>query len=117
MDAALNKNESELGVLVLAELLEMLPNRDSFLDQVVQVLGHLGSQTVLLQDSEDFAASDALDLGDAHSVSKGNADLGGGTSLLGELDNLLNEVTSADLNPGWRRFSVGEASASDTLAT
>ncbi len=117
MDAALNKNESELGVLVLAELLEMLPDRDSFLDQVVKVLGHLGSQTVLLQDSEDFAASDALDLGDAHSVSEGNADLGGGTSLLCELDNLLNEVASADLNPGWRRFSVGEASASDTFAT
>ena len=95
----------------------MLPDGDCLLDQVVQVFRHLGGQAVLLQDSEDFAASDALDLGDAHSVSKGNADLGGGTSLLGELDNLLNEVTSADLNPGWRRFSVGEASASDTFAT
>ena len=75
MDAALNKNESELGVLVLSELLEMLPDGDSLLDQVVQVLGNLGSQTVLLQDSEDFATSDTLDLGDADSVSEGNADL------------------------------------------
>ena len=116
MDAALNKNESELGVLVLSELLEMLPDGDSLLDQVVQILGNLGSQTVLLQDSEDFAASDTLDLGDAHSVSEGNADLRWGAALLGQLDNLLNEVASADLHPGWRRLSVGEASASDTFA-
>ena len=61
----------------------MLPDGDSLLDQVVQILGNLGSQTVLLQDSEDFAASDTLDLGDAHSVSKGNTDLGGGAALLG----------------------------------
>ena len=94
----------------------MLPDGDRLLDKVVQIFGHLRGKAVLLQDSEDFAASDALDLGDAHSVSEGNADLGGGTSLLCELDNLLNEVASADLNPGWRRFSVGEASASDTLA-
>ena len=117
MDAALNKNESELGVLVLSELLEMLPDGDCLLDQVVQVLGNLGSQTVLFQDSEDFAASDTLNLGDAHSISESNTDLRGGATLLGKLDNLLNEVASADLHPGWRCLSVGEASASDTFAT
>ena len=95
----------------------MLSDGDCLLDQVVQVFGHLGGQAVLLQDSEDFAAGDSLNLGDADSVSKGNTDLGGGTALLGQLHDLLDEVASADLDPGWRSLSVGEASASDTLAT
>ena len=68
----------------------MLSDSNSLLDKVVKVLWHLGSQAVLLQDSEDFAASNTLNLRDTNSVSKGDTDLGGGAALLGELDNLVD---------------------------
>ncbi len=99
MDSALNENEAELGILVFSELLKMLSDGDGLLDKVVKVLGHLGSQAVLLQDSENFAASDTLNLGNASSVSESDADLGWGAALLGKLDDLFNEVASADLDP------------------
>jgi len=38
VDAALDQNQAELGVLVLAELLQVLADGDGLLDQVVQVL-------------------------------------------------------------------------------
>lgn len=45
MDTALDQNQSELRVLVLAVPLQVLAHSDSLLDQVVQVLGDLGTQT------------------------------------------------------------------------
>ena len=99
MDAALNKNESELGVFVASALLQMLSDVHSLLDQMVKVFRDLRSQALFLQDSEDFAASDALNLRNTNSVPESNTDLGWGAALLGKLDDLVNEVVSADLNP------------------
>ena len=107
MDAGFDANQAELGVFILAELLKMLADSDGLLDQVVQILGNLGSKTASLQDSENFAAGDSLNLGDSVRVSKGNADLRRGRALLGELNDLFAEVVGADLDPGWRGFSVG----------
>lgn len=42
VDSALDENESELGVFVLAVTLEMLADTDSTLDQVVQIVWVLG---------------------------------------------------------------------------
>ena len=116
VDTGLNHNESELGVSVLSELLQVLSDLESLLDQVVEVFRDLGGQARLLQDSEDFAAGDALHLGDSVAISESNTDLGWGEALLGELDNLINEVVRRNSNPAWSRFSVREASACDTLA-
>ncbi len=74
MDSALDKNESELSVLVASALLQMLSDVHSLLDQVVQILGDLG-RTLLLQDSEDFASGDALDLWNTNCVSECDANL------------------------------------------
>ena len=62
MDPALNKNESELGVLVLPVPLKMLPDGDGLLDQVVAVLGQLGGHALALQDTQNLVASDETDL-------------------------------------------------------
>ena len=62
VDSALDKNEPELGILVLPVPLQMLPDADSLLDQVVAILGQLGSHALALQDSEDLVASDESDL-------------------------------------------------------
>ena len=117
MDSALNKNESELGVFVLSELFEMLSDRDSLLNQVIEVFGNLGSQAVFLQDSEDFASSDALDLWNADLVPESDTDLGRGVALLGKLDNRVNQVVGRNGDPRRSRLSVRKASAADTFAT
>lgn len=69
MDSAFNKNKSKLSVLVASALLQMLSDVHSLLNQVIQILGDLGSETLLLQDSEDFASGDALDLWNTNCVS------------------------------------------------
>ena len=87
VDSALNKNESELGVLVASALFQVLSDVHSLLDQMVQVFRDLRSQADFLQDSEDFAASDALDLWDSDLVSESDTNLGRSVPLLGELDD------------------------------
>ena len=62
MDSALNKNESELGVLVLPVSLKMLSDGDCLLDQIVAVLGQSGSHSLAFQDTENLVASDESDL-------------------------------------------------------
>ncbi len=41
MDSGLDQNESELGIGVLAELLQVLSDRDGLLDQAVEIFGDL----------------------------------------------------------------------------
>jgi len=117
VDSALNKNESELGVLVPTALLQMLSDVHSLLNQMVEVLGDLRGETDFLQDSEDFASSDALDLWNADLVPESDTDLRGGVTLLGKLDDRVNQVVGRNSNPRRSRLSVGQASATDTFAT
>ena len=58
MDSALNKNQPELGVFVLPVSLQMLPDGDCLLDQVVDILGQLGGHALPLQDTQDLVAGD-----------------------------------------------------------
>lgn len=45
MDTRLNENQAELGVLVVTVPLEVGPDGNGLLDQVVEVLRDLGSKT------------------------------------------------------------------------
>eukprot|EP00965_Chrysotila_dentata_P199608 6179489-Pleurochrysis_carterae.AAC.1 len=56
VDARLDEDESELGVLVAAELVEVLAHGDGLLDEAVEVLGDLGRQAALLQDAQNLGA-------------------------------------------------------------
>merc|ERR1712029_261702 len=51
VDSALDKNESELSVLVLPVPLKMLPDGDCLLDQIVTVLGQSGGHALAFQDT------------------------------------------------------------------
>ena len=62
VDPALDKNKSELSILVLPVPLKMLPDGHGLLDQVVAVLGELGGHTLALQDAENLVASDESNL-------------------------------------------------------
>src|SRR5690242_11176796 len=85
VDLALNKNEAELAVLVLPVLLKMLADVHSLLNELVKILGELGSESVGLEDTDDFVSSNVLDLGNSVGVTEDDSDLGGGKTLLGEL--------------------------------
>ena len=101
MDSGLDQNQSELGVLVLSVSLQVLSDGDSLLDQVVQVLWDLWSQTVRLQDSHDLVTSDETGLGDTVSISQQDTDLRWGQTLSGVLDDLLNNAVWGGLEPSW----------------
>ena len=58
MDSALDKNQPELGVFVLPVSLQMLPDGDGLLDQVVHILGQLRGHALALQDTQDLVAGD-----------------------------------------------------------
>jgi len=91
VDSALDEDEAEFAVLILSVSLQVLPNVHGLLDQVVEVLGDLRSETVLLQDSEDLVSGDSLNLRNTVVVSEDDTDLRGGGALLGELNNLFDQ--------------------------
>ena len=62
MDSALDKNQPELGIFVLPVSLQMLPDGDGLLDQVVAVLGQLGGHALALQDTQNLVAGDEANL-------------------------------------------------------
>ena len=94
MDSALDEDEAELAILILSVSLQVLPNVHGLLDQVVEVLGDLRSETVLLQDSEDLVSSDSLNLRNTVVVSEDDTNLRGRGALLGELNNLFDQFIS-----------------------
>ena len=116
VDPGLDHNEPELGVLILPVLLQMLADVDGLLDQVVDVLGKIGSQALGLQDSQDLVAGDEPDLGDTVAVPKDNTDLRGGQTLLGQLEDLFLDLSGAQLQPSWNGTAVREGTLGDTLA-
>lgn len=101
MDSGFDQNQSELGVLVLSVSLQVLSDRYSLLDQVVQVFRDLWSQTVGLQDSQDLVTSDNFGLRNSVSISQDNTDLRRSQTLSGVLDDLLNDVIGRQLEPSW----------------
>jgi len=92
VDPGLDENQPELGVLVLAAPLQVLADADGLLDQEVDVLREVGSQSLPLQDPQDLVAGDKPDLGDTVTVPEDDTDLRRGQALLGQLVDLVLDV-------------------------
>ena len=116
VDAGLDENQTELGVDVLAVAVKVLAHGDSALDQAVEVLGEGRSLAVVLQDAEDLAAGEVLDLSDTHGVTELEADHGGSETLLGEVQDGLNDGLGGLLQPRRRGALEGEGRGGDALA-
>jgi hypothetical protein len=99
VDTGLNKNQTELGVLILTVLLQMLTDLNSLLDKHVKILGDLRSESVRLEDTDNLLSSDRADGSNALGVTKNDTNLGGGESLLGKLAYVILYVGSRDLEP------------------
>lgn len=115
MDTRLDQNEAELGVLVLAVLLEVLAHRDGLLDQVVEVLGDLRGETVGFEDTEDLVTSGNLDLGNTVGVTENDTDAGGGQTLTSVLDDLLLDVLRRLLEPCGVLAGIGDGRSRNSL--
>jgi len=99
MDTRLDKNQTELGVLVLTVALKMLTNLYSLLDKHVKILWNLWSKSVSLKDTYDLLSSYRLNLCDTIGITKDNSDLGWSKTLLGELAYVLLNISSRNLQP------------------
>lgn len=115
MDSGFDQNQSELRVLVLSVSLQVLSHGNSLLDQEVQVLWNLRSQTVGLEDSQDLVTGDDLSLGNTVSVSQDNTNLRRSQTLSGVLDDLLNNLVRRQLEPGRSVSRVWNGRRADTL--
>ena len=62
MDSGLDENKTELGIPVLPVLLQMLADGHGLLDEEVQILWNIGSQTLGLQDTQNLVASNKTHL-------------------------------------------------------
>ena len=56
-------------------------------------------RTLGLQDTEDLVTGDEAHLGDTVRVTEGDTNLGGGQTLTGELDDVLDDVLRGSLEP------------------
>lgn len=116
MNTGLDENQTELGITVLSVSLQVLANGNSLLDELVQVLGDLGSETVALENTENLVTSDGTDLGNAMEISENDTDLRGSQTLLGQLADLVNDFLGRGLEPRGRRATVGESRGGNSLA-
>jgi len=99
VDTTFNKNQAELGVLILTVALQVLTNLNSLLDKHIQILGDFRRKTICLENTHNLLSGDRADLGDSVRVTKDDTNLGGGKTLLGELADVLLDIGGRNLAP------------------
>merc|ERR1712138_32744 len=115
VDTRLDEDEAELGVLVLAVLLQVLADSHGLLDQAEQVLREGGSQPLGAEDAHNLVAGNHLHLRNAVGVAEDNTNLRRSVTLLRHVADLLDSVRSALLHPRGGSALVWEGSTGDTL--
>ena len=116
MNTGLDQNQTELRVPVLPVALQMLTHRHGLLDKTIEILRNFSSQSLHLEDAQNFRTSDALHLGNTVEITKDNTDLRRSVALLRELADLLCDLGNVLLAPSRRAGAVGEGAAGNTLA-
>lgn len=109
VDAGLDQDEPELAILVLAVALQMLAHGHGLLDQEIQVLWDVRGQAAALQDTQDLAASDGADLGDAVLVTQQHTNGTGGHTLLGQLADLVLHLWAQQSSSGTKQLLRSDA--------
>jgi len=117
VNTRLDQNQSEFSILVLAVLLEVLADSDGLLNEEIQVLGDLGSESVGAEDTHNLAARDILNLGNAVAITEDHADLRRSETLLGELRDVLDHLLRGNLQPLRGSSLVGQSRVGNTLTS
>jgi hypothetical protein len=92
VNTTLNQNKMELAIPVSTVSIQMLSHGDSLLNEEVDVLWELWAEPVALQDAENLATGDRLDLGDAMAVTEDDTDLRWGHTLLCHFEDLVIDL-------------------------
>jgi hypothetical protein len=87
VDAGLNENQVELGVLILAVGVKMLAHTNSLLNEEIEILREFSCEASGLENTENFVTGDGIHLSDTVLITKDDTDLGRGHTLLGHLSN------------------------------
>ena len=89
---ALDKDETEFGVLILPVLLQMFADRDCLLDEEIQIFWKFSCLALCFQYAEDFLPCDSLHLRNSETVSQSHPNLGWCQSFLGQLANMITRL-------------------------
>ncbi|KAG9796195.1 hypothetical protein KCU88_g435, partial [Aureobasidium melanogenum] len=111
VDSGFDKNETELGVLVLSVALEMLADGDG-----LKVLRDFRGETYMSLSVSVLLTSDDLDLGDTMAVSKDNTDLRRSGTLSGEFADVVDDRLRGALEPRGHAARVWDGRSTDTLS-
>jgi hypothetical protein len=116
VDSGFDQNKTELRVLVLSVLVQVLTNLDCFLDKHVKILRNLRGKTVGLKKTDNLLSGDRLHLGDTIGVTQDDTNLRGGQTLLCKLANVFFNIRGGDFQPRRRRALVRAGTLGDTLS-
>ena len=116
VDSGFNQNEAEFRVLILTILLQMLTDLDGLLDKHVKILGDFRGKSVSLKDADNLLASDGLDLCDTIGVSENDTNLRRSQTLLGELADVVLNISGGDLKPRRGSALIRLGALGDTLS-
>jgi hypothetical protein len=100
VNTALNQNKMELAIPVSTVSIQMLSHGDSLLNEEVDVLWELWSEPVALQDAENLATCDRLDLGNAMAVTEDDTDLRWSHTLLCHFEDLVIDLCDKEEEAG-----------------
>ena len=113
VDARLDEDKAELGVLVTVVALKMLAHVHGLTDHEVEILGDGRGKAVALEDAKDRGTVKLLNLSNTVGVTKGDTNLRGAETLLGELADRLLGLSGGTLEPLGNSANVGERTAGD----
>ena len=116
VDARLDENQAELGVLVAAVAVEVLSDGDRLLDELEEVLRQFRRESVSLKDAHDFRSRHGSHLRDTVLITKRHPDLRRRHTLTCESADGVDDFLVGDFQPGWRRAFVGEGTGRHALA-
>jgi hypothetical protein len=116
VDTTLDKDKTELGVLILTVPLKMLTNLNSFLNKHVKILRDLRGKTVGLEDTNNLLSSDGVNRGDTVGITKHYTNLRRTKTLLGKLAYMILNIGARDLGPRRRGALVRLGTLRDTLS-
>jgi hypothetical protein len=94
----------------------MSANVHCLLYQTVDILGNLGSTSILLKETDDLLTSEELNAGNSFLISDSNTDLGRRHALLGHSNDEITDGSGSVCDPtGGSSFEWSDSRA-DTLS-
>lgn len=116
MNPGFHENQTVSAVLVLPVPFQVTTDVDSLLDQLIEILRDLRSETCSLEDPEDLAPGEGVHVRDAHDITQDHTDLRRSEPTTSEFVDLFLDSIRLVLDPSRGGAAVGERGSGDTLS-